>query len=149
MASILTESEKNSLSNQFFDLHDTFSKPIVAFKNAEELVMSTNIENNMFFPNAGTSDIAQNIIVSGIFNARVKYISKEDLRFFNGGADQNTLKIEEGMVRIKVDETGSNFIKDSTRIKFDGTLFESVTSPRPHGLFGPSKFYTYYLKRID
>lgn len=152
MSSYIPDSDKILLAQPFYNIHDTFSRPIAMYKNSEEVVINTNPNNNIFFPDAPFNDQIQNIIVSGMFNARIKYMTREDLNFFansRGDADdQITIKIEMGMVRIKLDATGAAYLFDAKRVKFDNDIFEPVTSKRPHGLF-ISDFYTFFLKKIN
>ncbi len=153
MSSYISQADKTALSQVFYNIHDTFARPIAMYKNAQQVVISTNPDNNAFFPGAPFNDTIQNVVQSGVFQARIKYMTREDLQFFETsaagkGSDQNTLKIEAGMVRIKLDPTGSAYLADATRVRFDNDNFEIVTSKRPHGLFTP-QFDTYFLKKIN
>ncbi len=148
MPSFIPASEKTGYSQPFFDLHDTFSRPITMYKSSEQIVTIINNDNNVFFPDAPFNDVTQTVIQSGVFSARIKYITKEDLKFFSTAQDQITIKLEEGMVRLKLDVSGSSYLTDAKRVIFDETIFEPVTSKRPHGMFVPD-FYTFYLKKIN
>jgi hypothetical protein len=101
MPSFFTAAEKAALSQPFNDINDTWKQPIVMFKSVSEVVISTNPDHNPFFPGAPGNDTVQTITQSGVFQARIKYMTREDLGFFNTttqgyGSDQNTFKIEEG-----------------------------------------------------
>jgi len=153
MSSYISAADKLALAQPFYNIHDTFKVPIVMYKDAQQVVISTNPQHNAMFPGAPFNDTLQNVTQSGVFNARIKYMAKEDLDFFNTttrgkGEDQNTLKIEMGMVRLKLDVTGSAYLSDATRVVFDGDVFEPMTSKRPHGLF-VRDFDTWYLKKIN
>lgn len=153
MSSLISPQEKTCLAANFFNIADTFSRPVTFFKTAQEVVISTSSENNLYFPGAPDNDVIQEVIQSGVFAARIKYDPKEVLTLFGGaqegnGADQITAKIQNGWVRLKLDATGAAFMANTTRARFDGDIFEVMTSKRPHGLFDP-QFETYYLKKLN
>lgn len=152
--SYLTDAQKNSLSNHFYDLHATFARPITIFKTAQETVAVSNPDNNYLFANAPFNSTVATVIQSGVFPARIQYGKKEQLNQFNAGPNmQNQIWLQEGEVRIKLDPTGAAFFAGCERVTFDGTVFKMSTSDRPHGLFIPSgsppKFYTYYLTKLN
>jgi len=150
-SSFLSSSQKTSLGDQFFNLHDTFARPITMFKTARQVVINTTPENNIFFPDAPTNDEVTETIVSGCFNARIKYNPKQDLSFLGAGHssdDQITLKASDGIVRIKLDMTGAAYLEDATRVRMDNNIYEVFTDPRPHGLFKPD-FKTFFLKLVN
>lgn len=147
--SYVTPSQKTFLQDQFFNLHDTFARPITMFKTAKSVVITTNPDNNVYFPDAPTNDQTTETIISGCFNARIKYNPKQDLAFastFRGADDQITLKTMEGVVRLKLDMTGAAYLADTRKVRFDGNIYEVFSDNRPHGLFTPN-FETFYLKR--
>lgn len=154
MSSLIASGTKNLLENQFNLIHDTFARPIIIYRQGENIVINPNPGNNMFFsgPNVPFNDTVQTIAVSGIFNARVLYSKKEELSMFEPfgirklGGDQVNLQYEAGDVRIKLDPTGASYLFDAKRCTFDGEVFTIRTSKRPHGLFTP-KFYDFYLHK--
>lgn len=151
--SYLTQAQKTSYNNEFNNLHATFGRPISIYQKAQEVVVVSNPANNFFFNGAPTNDIEDSIVQSGVFLARIKYGSRENLTPFNtnqqnNASDQINIRLQEGEVRIKLDPTGAAFIAGADRIVFDGTIFENVTSKRPHGLFDPN-FETFYLKKLN
>ena len=153
MADLFSASEKLILSNNFNDIHDTFSRPIYIYRRANEVLISENPENNFIWDNAPNNSQAEIAIVSGMFNARIKYGTEQKRENFssetrNNAEEQNVSTLEMGMVRIKLDPSGAAFIGDAERVKFDDEVFEITTSKRPHGLFTP-QFYTYFLKKLN
>lgn len=154
MASFISNQLKNTLSNYFYDLQDTFGRPITIYKTAQETVAITNPDNNYLFASAPFNSTVNTVIQSGVFPARILYGKKEELSQFNAGPNmQNQVRLQEGEVRIKLDPTGAAFLAGCERVTFDGTMFKVSTSDRPHGLFIPSgstpKFYTYYLTKLN
>lgn len=153
MPSYFTDADKTSLTNEFYNIADTWGRPVCMFKTAAQVVILSNPDNNSFFPSAPFNDKVENIIVSGVYQARIQYNPKQDLSFLasneaGGGNTQETLKASNGIVRLKLDYSGAAYLQDATRVTFDNSEFEVFTDPRPHGLFAPI-FKTFYLKRVQ
>lgn len=153
--SYLTPAEKDSLGIEFFNLHDTFARPITIWKTAQQVVLASNPSNNYLFESAPFNDVTQIIQVSGVFQARIQYAKKMITIPFTtpntkgkGGMDQVFIQKDEGDVRIKVDATGMAYLMDAKRVTFDGDIFDIAIAKRPHGLFTP-KFYDFVLTRIN
>lgn len=153
--SYLTSAQKDALGNQFYNLHATFERPITIYKTAQETVVVSNPDNNYLYAEAPFNSVTDTVLQSGIFGARIMYGKKEPLDTFQstnsnlqGGASQNIVRLSEGEVRIKLDPTGATYLQGCDRINFDGTIFDVITTKRPHGLFEP-KFETFHLKKIQ
>ena len=149
----LSDAQKDSLGCQFFNTHLTFGRPITIWRNAEQIVLSSNPSNNYLFENAPFNDVTQPVLVSGTFLARIKYPAKEPSNQYSasttpGKADQVGLQHEDGTVRITVDATGSAYLFDAKKVTFDDEIFSINSSDRPHGLFAP-KFYDYVLRKLN
>lgn len=153
MSSFLSESQITSMENAFSRLHDTFARDIVVYKTAKQIVISTNPNHDFIWESSPTNDVVENIPVSGVFKARIKYANDQDRNQFNTvvagkGSDQVNIELENGDVRIKLDATGAAFIKDATRVVFDNEVFNVETPARPHGIVRP-QFYDFVLKRLN
>ena len=152
--SYLTDAQKDSYGNQFYNLHATFARPVTIYRTAQENILVENPDNNYLYAEAPFNTTTTKVVQSGVFGARILYGKKEALNSFasangsQGGASQNNIRLSEGEVRFKLDPTGAAFIKDCARVTCDGTIFDVITDKRPHGLFTP-KFETYYLKKIQ
>lgn len=147
--SFLTPSQEDSLGNVFFDLHATFARPVVIFQTATETIISTNPAHNFLFPQAPTNDVVQNVIQSGVFQARILYGKKQPSGpFASFKQGQPVIELEDGEARIRLDATGSAYLAAAERVTFDGNILRVVTSARPHGLFAP-KFNDFYLRKLD
>lgn len=152
MSSLIPSGVKAIYENKFNLIHDTFSRPISIYRQAQTIVITSNPANNALFQNAPFNDQVQNVAVSGVFNARILYSKKEDLQMFTPfgirklGGDQVNLQNEQGQVRIKLDPTGASYLFDAKRVEFDGDIFTIRTSKRPHGLFTPY-FYDFILQK--
>lgn len=154
MASIISSGVKNVLEHQFQLIHDTFARPIIIYRQAEKIIISSSTANNQFFQgtNVPFNDQVQNVAVSGQFNARILYSKKEEQAMFEPfgirklGGDQINMLREAGDVRIKLDITGASYLFDAKRVTFDGEVFTIRSSKRPHGLFTPY-YYDFYLNK--
>lgn len=154
MPSFLTPSEKAALEQQITNIHETFARPLFIFKLANETVITENPEHSYVFDAGPTQSVTTQVIQSGMFSGRILYEKKQPIGLFESlrggsrGTDQVYMGRDEGLVRLKLDPTGSAFMADATRVRFDDTIFQIDTSPRPHGLFNP-KWTTFYLKRLQ
>lgn len=151
--SYLTEAQKTTLGNEFYNLHATFARPITIWKTAEQVIIQQNDENNWMFAGAPSNSETLVIQQSGVFGARILYGKKETMNAINSiqfrnTTEQNNLWLQEGEVRIKLDPTGAAFIAGAKKVTFDGTVFDIVTSKRPHGLFNPT-FEDFFLRKTN
>ena len=151
--SYLSTTQKDILGNEFFNIHQTFGRPITIWRTAEQIVLVSNPSNNYLFESAPFNDTTQPILVSGTFLARIKYPTKTPAVLFNAStaaqnADQTNLQHEDNDVRITVDATGSAYLFDAKKVTFDDEIFSINSSDRPHGLFAP-KFYDYVLRKLN
>ncbi len=152
-SSYLSTAQKDSLGNEFFNIHQTFGRAITIWRTAEQIVLASNPSNNYLFENAPFNDVTQPVLVSGTFLARIKYPASEGSVQFAastspGNADQTNLQREDGTVRITVDATGNAYLFDAKKVTFDDEIFSINSSDRPHGLFAP-KFYDYILRKLN
>jgi hypothetical protein len=151
MGSLLTDSEKGELQNAFDDLHDTFARPVYYFKEAKTVVLSTNPSFNAIYQqNNIQKTTVTKVIQSGSFNARITYDADRSQSYMSSPEidSQLKLKLPDGSVRIKVDQSGYNTLKTTKRIDFDDRRFSIESDVRPHGLFKPS-YYTFFLLPTD
>lgn len=156
MASIINNSDKLSLENVMVDLANTFERNILLFQTATRTVISTNPSNNIFFDTSPTNPIndrTEEVVVSGIFPARILYDTKQpwqQMQSFRSSQESNqpNLQLSEGMVRIKVASGVAQYLVNTKRIQMDGSEFEVRSDARPHGLF-TAQYFNFYLKRLN
>jgi hypothetical protein len=154
MSDFFTSAEKLEFSNLFNDLHDTFAYPIYIFKQRDELVITDNPNHSYVWDNAPTNTQTTSTLVSGTFNARILYGKTQEKNFVSTrqsdrGEDQIGAETFGGDVRLKLDPTGAAFIADAQMVRFNNDLFTVSTETRHHGLFGPNKWQTFYLKKAN
>jgi len=151
MANLFTDAEKEALQNAFDDIHDTFSRPVYYFKEAKTVVLSTNPTfNPIYQQNNIQQTTVKKVIQSGSFNARITYDTDRSESYVTSPEIDSQLKLRlpDGYVRIKVDPSGHETLKQTKRIDFDERRFSVESDVRPHGLFKP-KYYTYFLLPTD
>lgn len=151
MASYISDAQKALFEGVMSDIHETFARSVIAYKDSKRVIISTNADYNYLYRNV-KGDATKSIINQvqfQTFKARVLYEDKQREELVDGEA-RSTIKVQRpvGEVRLKVDLTGYKYIKDAKRIEIDGSLFYKATDVRRHGLFSP-QFYTYYLRPTE
>lgn len=146
MASILSSEQKKALEAVMESMHDTFARSIFAYKEAQKLILSTDENFNYLYNNVkGVSQILKKSQFKAI-KARIEYMDRNNTSMYDSQVDAQ-IKVEGpvGEVRIKVDQEGNDYFKDTKRVEIDGRMFFKITDVKKHGLFSP-KYFTYYLK---
>jgi len=146
MPSLLSQAEKDAYSLPFQDLHDTFSRQIVYFKEPDKVVISTDVNYNPYYDNIDES--VEYIFQSGVISARILYnkdVNQDYSTPLGGNKESFRYVSPDGFARIKIRKEDYAVFEDAINITFDGLEFENEKTPRPHGLFQPN-FLTLYLK---
>lgn len=152
MTEFLSPSDRESIAANLLDLHDTFGREIVVYKEAKKVIISTDPSFNYLYGKAGkTTPSVQNVPVRKVFKARVRYDTDRSLEYF--GETQTQAKIKRpdssSIVRIKLKIEDYNYIKEAKRIELDGRMFSVYSDPRPHGLFDVMQFITIFLLPVE
>jgi hypothetical protein len=150
MGSYLSDKDKLHLASQFNNLHDTFARDIIVYKEAQKVIVSTDPNYNYIYNNSGPTTSIENVPQKKTFKARIFYDYNREMEYF-GEANAQT-KVERvsanDRVRIKLKKADYDFIKDAKRIEFDGRMFFIDSDARAHGLFNVD-FYTLFLKPVE
>lgn len=148
MASLLSDLEKEALEQVIDNVHDTFKRKIIAYKEAKIIIMSTDPNFNSIYQQS-TQQVAKEVIKRE-FEARIYYYRKsQERRAINATPEDHlAIQMSEGEVRLKVKKEDYDFIKDVERIEFDGQLFRLASEPRPHSLFS-TRYFSLTLKRVN
>lgn len=151
--SYLTSLQKRNIADVFDNIAKTFERTIYGFKDGERVSLATNSQYNSFYrtqsSNTEFSEVSQEI------QARIRYVKSDEelFKFSDGtaGGVQNKIALPAGSVKIKVNRTGYEFIKDARRIELDGQRFSIVSNARQIAMFGPdySPYYEYLLTPTD
>ena len=155
MAGFLSQDQINKINSLADTLHTTFAKTITVYKNAKKtLIASTDSWNALYRrTNTGANSSVEYSTISDTFDARIYYVDmdKEYLAEEAGTGQvgtQNKVILPDGSVKIVVQETGYDYIREARRVEFDGTKFAIKSDGVPRGLTG-NRFYTFILTPID
>ena len=144
MSSLISDTEKATLTGVFGDVFDTFKRDIVIYKEPVKTISSIS-EANLF--GYGDSSSAVNYTYtpqSGTYSAIIKYQDQQDQNYYS---DLNG-PILKGDVRIKVKKDCRDFIENgkTERIEFDSKSWNLASSDSLKK-FLDSEYYVYYLER--
>lgn len=147
MASLLNASKQTAINSIYVNLHDTFSRAIVVYKNAQKSVSTSNAKFNGIYGNAGKTTSIVNQEVSQTIQARIYYTNLKEEILSDSNAPASKIILPQGSVKIIVDLAGSEFIREARRVEFDGKIFAIKSEWTPVCLF--DLYYEFYLSPID
>lgn len=148
--SLLSDAEKASLSADFNQAVQTFVRPLIVYQEAQRTVIITNPNFNPIEAwNQNNTEI-QNTPVYSTISGRILWDKQQEWKYIRPpGGDSAQIKAKDATnraVRIKVDASGYNLLKDAKKVEVDGVLLDPDSQPRPHGLFD-TNYYTFYYVR--
>ena len=82
MPSYISDSVKKIFAEQFANLHDTFARDIVVYKEAKKVIINTDPNYNYIYNNTGGATSIQNVPQKFIFKARILYNTNRDAQYF-------------------------------------------------------------------
>lgn len=145
--SFLSDSLKGVVNAAYANMHESFVRQISAYKIGKKILLSSSPTYNAYYKqNASSTELTE---VSQTFSARIRYVKMEEEFFTESDGSSNTsinskIVLPAGSVKLKVDSTGYDYIKDAKRIEFDGKRFAVKHNPRPIGFFEPN-YYEFIL----
>ena len=143
MPSFVSDAEKLLLANEFNNLHDTFARPVAAWKTPERIVVSSDPNYNFLYNEQESIEVTY-IPVSGTFNCRIEWQDPSKLM----GWPEIREEVRGNICRIKAKKDFVDFISDAEKIEIDGRPVQSLGTNRPHGLFNID-FYTLFFKESE
>jgi len=152
MAEFLNKAQREDLASKLLDLHDTFGREIVVYKEAKKVIISTDPSYNHLYNSAGqTTPSVKNVPERKVFKARIRYDTDRTLENFGEtDAQIKTTRVDpSSLVRIKLLKEDFNYIKDAKRIELDGRMFHIASDARAHGLFDVVQFFTIFLRPLE
>jgi len=147
MAGFLSSDLITSIQSKFDILHATFAKAITVFKTKKkDVVISTNNNYNSIYrrTNQGVKR-GQEVEVSETFVARIYYLDADKSEVT---AAQDNVAFPAGSVKIIVDRTGYEYIREAKNVTFDNNKFSISSDARPYG-FTSNQFFCFILKPLD
>lgn len=148
--SLISESQKNTISAIIDDIHETFARNITVYEEGKKILIAASSEYNGIYGRTGEGATSTSTTsVSHTIKARIKYIDARGANLSEGGINsQLDIELVDGSVRITVDAAGFNLLKEAKRCEFEGGKYEIVSKGNPTGIFGP-QYYHFYLKPIE
>lgn len=149
-ASLISSSQKNTISAIIDDIHETFARNITVYEEGKKILIAASSEyNGIYGRTGGGATSTSTTSVSHTIKARIKYIDAREANLADGGINsQLDIELVDGSVRITVDAAGFNILKEAKRCEFEGGKYEIVSKGNPTGIFGP-QYYHFYLKPLE
>ena len=148
MASLLNASKQAAINNIYVNLHDTFSREIIVYKNAQKSVSTANAKFNGIYGNAGKTTSIVNQEVSQAVQARLYYTNLKEEILSDPNSPASKIILPQGSAKIIVDFAAAEFIREARRVEFDGKIFAIISEWTPICLFD-NLYYEFYLSPID
>ena len=144
MTDLLSSGEKSAFDGVFDDLHDTFAREIVIYKKSKKVFVATNSTYNALYSRIKNEKGSEKTVEAFTLKARIAY---------SGNSGKETQEneilgfdIPVDHVRIKINSTGYDLIKEASEIEVDGYLHDVVSDASKAGMFS-IKYYNVLLKR--
>ena len=150
MPGLVSNSEENVLIGDYEQVFDTFSRPIVIYKQPIKTALVTGPQNPGLF-GMGDGQVATQytyIPVSGVYNGIVRYVNtKRNIAALEVVEETNTVTAI-GEVMVKFDLDGYNFIENSgqtDKFYFDSRDWYFASKARAMPFLGAA-YFQYQLK---
>lgn len=148
MGSLIPDSEKQNIANVFDDMHDTFARDIVVYQRDNEIFVATSSTYNALYSRVKNAPTSRTKVTETTVKARILYRKEQKEMDLPGTKSQINVQMDEGTVRVKIDEAGYKLFTQAAKIEIDGEVFRIVSDPAKVGPF-VVKFYTLFLRRAD
>lgn len=146
MAGFLSENQKNNIKSIIDQIHDTFAREITVFKIGQRTAISSSPTYNALYRQQSSNTSTTE--VSKAFFARIKYVDMNEELLKNPNPGQDKIIMPTGVVKIKVNLEGFNYVKEAKRVELDGRRFSIKSDGKPLGMFGP-QYYEFILTPLD
>jgi hypothetical protein len=145
MSSFLSEEERAEISSQFDNLHDTFSRNVIIYKESKKVDIFTNED---FISVYRDSSQGENFsfsyeAVSGSFPMRIKWLDPNEEKNIPIQVD-----MPNQVCRLKMKKDAFDFLNGLQSLSIDGVECEMIAGYKPHGILDV-QFYTIFAKRRD
>jgi hypothetical protein len=146
MASLISDSEKASLTGIFNDIFDTFKRDIVVFKEPKKTIQEINLDGVFGYGEYAQAANYTYTPVTGIYPAVIRYANDAEFK----EVDDFTSNIPFGHATIKVKEDAREFIKNdkTEKITFDDKTFELASSDKVQR-FLDNEYYIFLVRATD
>jgi hypothetical protein len=143
MASLISQSERQSLTGIFNDIFDTFKRDLVVYKEPKKIIQEINLDGVFGYGEYSQAANYTYVPVTGVHPAVIRYGSDTEYR----QVDDFTSNIPFGHATIKVKEDARDFIKNgkTEKITFDKKTFELASTDKVQR-FLDSEYYVFLVK---
>jgi hypothetical protein len=148
--SLISDSQKTAIKSIIDDIHETFARNITVYKDGVKILIASSQEYNGIYGKTYSGESSTSTTSeSHTVKARIKYINANEESMSDGQINsQFGIEVIDGSVRITVDASGFNILKEAKRCEFEGGKYKIVTKGNPTGIFGP-QYYHFYLQPIE
>lgn len=156
MASLLSDLEKAQAESAIQDVFDTMKRPIVVYSSPEKLYISTD-PNFSRFGQFGQNNEMENEDINqqkvDTIYACILYNKNPDFEQYNkdktgGSYEQIKVRDSNMKIRIKVDSTGFEYLKNAKLLELDGRQFVKDSPARGHGLFTVNRWSFFFKESL-
>lgn len=145
MASFLSAAERAEISSQFDNLHDTFGRNVVIYKESKKVNIFTNEDYISAYRNTnqGENFTFSYETVSGNYPMRIKWLDPNEEKNIPMEID-----FPNQVCRLKMKKDAFDFLSGQQSLFIDGIPCEMIAGYKPHGIVDIN-FYTVFAKRRD
>ena len=146
---LIDEAMRAEIRSALEDVHETFAREIKIFKRKAEVFVSTTSTYNALYSRLKKNQKKPLYKVEEFTaKARIDYVDKQEKSALGGLNAQVNVPLPEGMIRLKIDETGFSHLKTASSVEIDGDLYELISDSAKTGPF-QVHYFVMYLKRKD
>ena len=144
MPTLLSTIEVSNATGVMGDLFDTFSRPILIYKEPKKIINQVSTNS---LPGYGEAAIKSNITyipVSGSFDAKIKYNPKQELELL----PELKSRVSKGIVKIRVERPARDFIVNNgktEKIIIDNKPYNVITDDTMKR-FLSSEYFVFFLE---
>lgn len=150
---LLSTNLKSIASGAINNLFDSFSRNITIYKTPQRVIISEGSGYNFAFGNTDSNVEIENVILSGVFPAKIKYDPEQERIFGNIRQQDEVQSLREmllkGRVKVTVRPDAHEFLKDCEQVQIDGKTVRVRSDYRPHFPFGAIELYNYYFEAVQ
>lgn len=150
MPDILNSFQRANIAASFEKLHDTFSRTITVYQNAEATIISDSPSYNPIY--SPPSNNIEYALQKKEFKARIYYSSSEDSMLEHQGGSTtgpiNKIVVPQGIVKIVVNKEGFDYLREARIVEFDYKTFAIKSNGSPINMFS-DQFFEFILTPID
>jgi len=149
MTNYFSAADRAQIAAVFDNVHTTLGQTITAYKDAESTIVVMSPAYNSIYGTGGSSpSTITKTAVSREISARVRYISGDEELFLSKAGAQLKIPLPHGSVRLKVNASDKDFLKEAKRVEFDGIRYSITSDPLGIGPFSP-EYFSFFLTPID